>query len=102
MTISATTAMTTISEKPMSNMVTAAQVAASCVLRLRRVPLHFRVDRLAGDLRRWRGVGGRRRGFFRGLHAFLESLHGAAQVLPDVAQLLRTEDEDDDEKYDEP
>ena len=66
------------------------------------VPLDLGVDGLAGDLRRRRRLGGRGGGVFRRLHAFLEALHGAAQVLPDVAQLLGAEDQDDDEKNDQP
>src|SRR5512137_2397201 len=99
MTISATTAMTTISENPISNM------EASCPRRARRgnaacgaqrrrreasglrlrLLLDLGVDRAAGDLLR-RGL--RARGgvglFLGALHAFLEAAHRAAQVLADV------------------
>src|SRR5262249_10902363 len=87
----ATTAMTTISENPMSNM----QRKLGRLLLLR-----FALDRVPRDLLRLvrrRGLLGLRR-----LHAFLEALHRAAQILPDVAQLLGAEDQHDDQKYDQP
>src|SRR5689334_4848452 len=92
MTISATTAMTTISEKPMSNISGASG---------RLLFLDFGVDRRARDLLRGRGF--RLVGLGLGApHPFLESLHCAAQVLPDVAQLLRAENQHDDQQYDQP
>src|SRR5438094_950748 len=92
MTTSATTAMTTISEKPMSNISGASG---------RLLFLDFGVDRRARDLLRGRGL--RFLGFgLAAPHAFLEALHRAAQILPDVAQFLRAEDQHDDEQYDQP
>src|SRR2546423_3555630 len=120
-TISATTAMTTISEKPMSNMgwerfaqwtrcrpfevegpSTASPRAARRSHFLRRLLAHFTFDRLAGDL--W-GRLGRRRSLgvgLAGLHAFLEALDRPTQVLTDVAELLRAENQHDDQKDDQP
>src|SRR6266446_7303123 len=119
MTINATTAMTTISEKPISNMpgvrfdssgtdphhasrVRKVESDAHCATDLLRLLfLGFALDRLTGDLLRI--FAGRRRLFtFRGLHAFLEALHCTAQVLADVAQLLGAEDQYDDEQDDQP
>src|SRR5690348_17979764 len=99
MTINATTAMTTISENPMSNMgcdrfarragrrlsgnggrsATCPRAARPSHF-LRRLLAHFAFDRLAGDLRRRLS---RRRGFgvgLAGLHPFLEALDRASQV----------------------
>src|SRR6185437_9924822 len=36
------------------------------------------------------------------LHALLESLDGAAQVLADIAKLLGAEDQHDDQQHDQP
>src|ERR671913_390781 len=80
-TISATTAMSMSSEKPMSNM-----------LRLCCFLPHFRVDGLTrggGDL-------GLHALVFLGLHAVLEAFHGAAEVGAEIAQFLGAEDQDDD------
>src|SRR6266513_731371 len=120
MTIRATTAMTTISEKPTSNMGCdrfaraarrrpfgltdpgnepwAASNGTSRSHFLRRLLAHFSFDRLAGNLRRrlcrWRfGVG-----LATTLPAFLESLDRAAEIRPHVAQFFRTENEYDDQK----
>src|SRR5829696_5083201 len=78
-TISATTAMTMSSEKPISNM-----------LRLTCFLPHFAFDGLAG------GSGNltlRSLVLFR-LHAVLEAFDGAAEIAAHVAQLLRAENED--------
>src|SRR5689334_23063995 len=99
--------MTTISLKPMSNTVSRARrrprqrdASLASVLVLARLAL----DGGAGDLlRRWciRRLGCV--GFvLAGLHAFLEALHRAAQVLADVAQLLGAEDEDHHQQDDQP
>src|SRR5207249_2785139 len=120
MTISATTAMTTISEKPMSNMEweqfaraagrrpfqngglsKASPQAARRSHFLRRLLAHFAFDRLAGNLR-WRF---RRRRFsvrFAALHPLFEALDGAPEVLAHVAELLRAENQHDDQKDDQP
>src|SRR5438105_138064 len=106
MTISATTAMTTISEKPISNMGSdrcarparcrpfaedglskTSPRAARLSHFLGRLLAYFALDRLTGHLR-WRLR--RRRTFgvrFGALHPFLESLDRAAQVLTDVPKL---------------
>src|ERR1700693_4088822 len=94
MTISATTAMTTISENPTSNMRAATDLRRFLLLRLA-------FDRRAGDLlcglRRRRGLFALRR-----LHALLEAFHRTAQILADIAQLLGAEDQHDDQQYDQP
>src|SRR5689334_12877195 len=103
MTISATTAMTISSENPTSNMGISGGAAADArrtgrALRSAlRLVLHFGVDGAAGDLAR-----GLRLVVVAVLHAFLESAHRAAQVRPDVLQLLRSEDQQDDHQHDEP
>src|SRR6478752_5206381 len=95
MTTSATTPMTTISENPISNMGTGA-------LHLRRRLLaHFAFDRAARHLRRWLR-GRRRRVAFGALHPFLESLDRTAEILTDVAQLFRAEDQHDHHEHDQP
>src|SRR4051812_41146395 len=95
MTTSATTPTTTISENPISNMGTEA-------LHLRRRLLaHLAFDRPARYLGRWfRGRG--RRVVLGALHAFLESLDRTAEVLPDIAQLFRAEDQHDHHEHDQP
>src|ERR1700682_252143 len=116
-TISATTAMTTISEKPTSNMEAivpfaaqtlaawaggcgAAFISAGRLHLVSRVLAHFAFDGGARDLRRRLG---RRRGVgFAALHPFLEALHRPTQILAHVAQLLRAEDEHDDQQDDQP
>src|SRR5207249_6763921 len=123
MTISATTAMTTISEKPTSNMgcdrfALAAhrrpygltdpgngpRAAGNEMARshfLRRLLAHFSFDRLAGNLRRRFG----RRRFSVGLaalHAFLESLDRAPEIGAHVAQFFRAENQHHDQKNDQP
>src|SRR5436190_13265084 len=123
MTIRATTAMTTISEKPTSNM-GCDRFALAAHRRpygltdpgngprgvgnetarshfLRRLLAHFSFDRLAGNLRRRFG----RRRFSVGLaalHAFLEPLDRAPEIGAHVAQFFRTENEYDDQKNDQP
>src|SRR5512134_1179064 len=108
--------MTTSSEKPMSNMEERAMPGRrrrdrrarrrgrrTSGLRLRLL-LRLAVDRAAGDLLR-RGLGRARRGvglLVGALHPFLEALDRAAEILPDVAQLLRAEDEHDDQQDDQP
>src|SRR5256885_13858140 len=105
MTISATTPMTTISEKPMSNMRHPAPDESGSTLEVRSSSrlflLRFAFDRLADDL--LRRLGALRRSLaLRTLHAVLEAFHRAAQVLADVAQLLGPEDQHDDEQHDQP
>src|SRR5256714_762089 len=57
---------------------------------------------VARRLRR-RSVRTRRNGFaIRVLHSILESFHGAAEILSDVAQLLGAEYQDDDQQHDQP
>src|SRR5688572_2747247 len=87
-TISATTTMTSSSEKPMSNM-----GARAAALHLGRFLLGFAFDGLAGGGRDLRL--GLRRLVVLGLHPVLEGLHRAAQVLAQVGELLGTEDQDD-------
>src|SRR6266496_5588028 len=123
MTINATTAMTTISEKPTSNMgcdrfalaarrrpfglmdpgnrpwAVGNETARSHFLR--RLLAHFSFDRLAGNLRRrlgrWRfGVG------LAALHAFLEALDGAPEIRAHIAQFFRAENQHHDQKNDQP
>src|SRR5437773_1430338 len=122
MTISATTAMTTISEKPTSNM-GCDRFALAAHRRpygltdpgngprgvgnetarshfLRRLLAHFSFDRLAGNL--WRRFG--RRCFsvgFAAFHPFLEALDRAAEVCPHVAQFFRSENQHHDQKRSE-
>src|SRR5215469_3331062 len=100
MTISATTAMRTISEKPTSNMDAARfKPPRSRRTLLRLFLLRLALDRLAGrELLRRRAL----RLVLGALHAFLESLHRAAEVLADVAQLRGAEDQHDDEQHDQP
>src|SRR5207248_6216581 len=69
---------------------------------LRLLFLGFALDRLTGDLLRAFARSRRLLLTLRGLHAFLEALHRTAQVLADVAQLLGTEDQYDDEQDDQP
>src|SRR5207237_3671593 len=123
MTISATTPMTTISEKPTSNM-ECDRFARGARRRpfgltgpgngpravgneparshfLRRLLAHFSFDRLAGNLRRRFG----RRRFSVGLaalHAFLEPLDRAPEIGAHVAQFFRTENQHHDQKNDQP
>src|SRR4029450_9522377 len=92
MTINATTAMTTISEKPMSNISGASG---------RLLFLDLGVDRRAGDLMRRFGLSGVRLGL-GAPDTFLEALDRASEILPDVAQLLRAEDQHDYQQYDQP
>ena len=117
-TISATTAMTTISEKPMSNMrvcAAAFDVAPAGAHGAAPTPDAERATDVFSFLTSPSIVvpaiccGGASAALLRGvglglgaLHAFLEALHRAAQVLPDVAQLLRAEDQHDDQQYDQP
>src|SRR5262249_18711492 len=96
-TTSATTAMRTISQKPTSHIRgpdrSRPALAPRATPALRRLLLlYFAFDRRARDLLRWRG---RRRVGLRlaALHSFLEALHRAPQVLADIAQLLRAEDQ---------
>src|SRR5215831_14829738 len=101
MTISATTAMTTISEKPMSNMMRQGCRATRGGTRLLRLfLLRLAFDRLAGSelLRGLRAL----RLVLRAFHAVLESLHRAAEILADVAQLRGAEDQHDDQQHDQP
>src|SRR5450755_1609805 len=110
--------MTTISLNAMSNTVR----ARSCVPRARALRCRGRrernsdlgrgflgdlaLDRLAAELGRSlrrRSVGSRRNGLaVRALHPVLEPLHRAAEILPDVAQLLGAEYQDDDQQHDQP
>src|SRR5262247_2477451 len=120
-TISATMAMTSNSENPMSNMLgeekeerrkeqhlpdeirwrlRLSPLASLLGLRFRRFLLRFAVDGLAGAGRNLRlGLGGL---VFLGLHAVLEALHGGAQVGAQVAQLLGAEDHQYHHQHDQP
>src|SRR5262245_4761116 len=115
-TSSATTAMTSSSEKPMSNIVPGGPKKEAGRARrprgsVTRAPpasglgagllLDLAFDGLARHLR-WRAAAVRRA--FRGaaLHPVLEALHRVAEVRSDVAQLLRAEDEHDDQQHDQP
>src|SRR6185312_2429710 len=92
-TTSATMPINSISEKPTSNMVRGAGGSSALLLFLD----------LALDGRALRGsdLAGGLRGLV-GLHPLLESLHRAAEVGADVAQLLRAEDEQHDHEHDQP
>src|SRR6266705_6570053 len=97
-TTRATAAMSAISLNAMSNMLRFAQLQ-------RLLFLHFAFDRLPGDLLRSvrRSTCGRRRiGAVGAFHAVLEAFHRAAEVLPDVTQLLGSEYKYDDQQYDQP
>src|ERR1043165_1757677 len=117
MTIKATTAMTTISEKPISNMgsdrfaraarcrplvidglSTASPRGARRSHFLRWLLAHFALDCLAGDLRRRL----RRRRILgvclAALHALFEAFDGATQILTDVSKLLGAENQHHDQE----
>src|SRR5262250_2654680 len=101
--------MTTISEKPISNILVRVPRRVRRSGRTRRprgepraqpfalrrfLLLRLAFDRRAADLRR------RRPRLLRGacrllarLHSFLEALDRATEVLPDIAELLRAEDQ---------
>src|SRR5512134_1450672 len=128
-TSSAMTAMTSSSEKAMSNIRSVGGACAGAGARsapvqkrtpgvpgilvgasTRAVPasgfgarllLDLAFDGLAGHLRR-RTAAVRRALRRAALDAVLEALHRVAEVRPDVAQLLRAEDEHDDEQHDQP
>src|SRR5262245_42578828 len=122
-TISATTAITRSSEKPMSNMGPERRKTSGerrhstgfamlwrlspLVPRLSPLGLHLGRFLLGlavyGVACRGRDLSLRLRGIvFLGLHAVLESFHRAAQVLPQVAQFLGAEDEHHYQKHDQP
>src|SRR5262249_2565362 len=61
--------------------------------------LDFAFDGLRRNLRRGRGLARLVAAF---AHAVLEAAHGPAQVGPDVAQLLRAEDQHHDQQQDDP
>src|SRR5437899_7271869 len=112
MTISATTAIITISENPTSNMgcgdtarreaqaahagrdENGVKAAARALHLVGRILAHFAFDRLAESLRR---LGRRGRGLILGLHALLEAFDRAAQILTHVAELLGAENQHDDQ-----
>src|SRR5687767_5833639 len=93
-TISATTAMTSSSEKPISNIgeERGARKPPASHLR-RRFLLDLALDGLAGGGRDLR-LGLRGLVVF-GLHSVLEALHRAADILADVGELLGAKDEYD-------
>src|SRR5690349_20478829 len=87
-TISATTAMTMSSEKPMSNISS----------RLRRFLPRLAIDSLSGA---WRNLRLGRVLFFAS-HAVLEAFHRASEIRAEIAQLLRSEDENHHQQHDQP
>src|SRR5439155_10704973 len=67
----------------------------------RRLLFSFALDRGTTELLR-RISALRRRLALGALHSFFESLDRATEILPDVAQLLGSKDQHDDQKNDQP
>src|SRR3990170_4924393 len=109
MTMSATSAITSSSENPRSNMRALRnkrrpRAPASFPPRRRSglrfgLALHFALDGLAGDLGRRTAVLGFLAAF---AHARLEAAHRAAEIRADVAQLLGAEHQHHDDEDDQP